>query len=65
MNCTDLIGVGLVVIGGGVWLDAAGLPGGELPVYGFRLWVLGLGLFLVGCWRAGRLVDARRNTGNS
>lgn len=55
MNATDRIAVGLVLIGGGVWLDVAALPGAGLPAYGF-----GLAAFLTGMWRAGRAVAAAR-----
>lgn len=62
MNCTDLIVNGLVLIVGGVWVDAAGLPGAVVPVFGFHVFVIGLAMFGLGTWQAGRLVTAQRGT---
>lgn len=54
MNATDLIVAGLLVIAGGLWLDAAGLPGAVMPIFDFHVSVIGLGVFVLGMWRAGR-----------
>lgn len=51
MNCTDRIVVGLLLVVGGLWLDAALLPGSGLPAFG-----IGLGLLVLGMWQAGKAV---------
>ncbi|WBB94257.1 hypothetical protein [Verrucosispora sp. WMMC514] len=58
MNCTDQIGAGLTLIVGSLWLDAMLLPGAGIPLFGF-----GLGYLAVGLWRAGRLVTQARGGG--
>ncbi|MEU3452102.1 hypothetical protein ABZ671_00465 [Micromonospora sp. NPDC006766] len=54
MNCTDRIATGLTLIAGGVWLDAAGLPGAVVPVAGFHVYALGVAVFGLGMLGAGR-----------
>lgn len=60
MNATDLIANGLVLIVGGVWVEAARLPFPVVPPYAF---VLGLVYLCAGMWMAGRLVTAAREAG--
>lgn len=63
MNCTDLIVVGLVLVAGGVWLEAAGLPGARVPVLSLHVSLLGLGSVMAGMWLAGRLAVRRPDGG--
>lgn len=61
MNATDLIAAGLVLIVGGLWVEAAGLPFPVVPPYAVAA---GLVHLVCGMWLAGRLVTASRESGD-
>lgn len=53
MNATDLLVAGVVLIVGGLWLDAVG----PLPGVGVGAFWLGAGLLLRGFWLVGRAAE--------